>query len=147
MLQFGACNPALDYRHRATAFGIVERDGLIACVRVERAAGSYFDLPGGAVDGEESEVQALVREFVEETGLTVAPLNRIAEAGQFFRKSTGEAVNNVGGYWTASVVAENPDAKCEDDHTLVWLEPTYALSRLRHDAHAWAVTVWLRRPS
>ena len=34
MLQFGLRNPALDYRHRATAFGVVERDGLIACVRV-----------------------------------------------------------------------------------------------------------------
>ena len=48
MLQFGLRNPALDYRHRATAFGVVERDGLIACVRVERPAGAYFDLPGGA---------------------------------------------------------------------------------------------------
>jgi 8-oxo-dGTP diphosphatase len=147
MLQFGLRNPALDYRHRATAFGVVERDGLIACVRVERPAGAYFDLPGGAVDGEETEVEALVREFVEETGLGVTPMNRIAEAGQYHLKSNGEPLYNVGGFWTASVVAENPDAKCEDDHTLVWLEPTVALSRLRHDAHAWAVAVWLRRAS
>ncbi|WP_395942555.1 NUDIX domain-containing protein [Brevundimonas sp.] len=147
MLQFGVRNPALDYRHRATAFGVVERDGLIACVRVERPAGPYFDLPGGAVDGEETEVEALVREFVEETGLSVSPLNRIAEAGQFHLKSTGEPLYNVGGFWTASVAAENPDAKCEDDHTLVWLDPTFALSRLRHDAHAWAVAVWMRRSS
>ncbi|WP_299174921.1 NUDIX domain-containing protein [uncultured Brevundimonas sp.] len=147
MLQFGVRNPALHYRHRATAFGVVERDGLIACVRVERSNGPYFDLPGGAVDGEETEVQALVREFIEETGLTVAPLNRITEAGQYHLKSTGEPLYNVGGFWTASVTAENPDAKCEDDHTLVWLEPTFALSRLRHDAHAWALAVWLRRAS
>lgn len=147
MLQFGLRNPALDYRHRATAFGVVERDGLIACVRVERPAGAYFDLPGGAVDGEETEVEALVREFVEETGLTVTPLNRIAEAGQYHLKSNGEPLYNVGGFWTATVTAENPAAKCEDDHTLVWLEPTVALSRLRHDAHAWAVAVWLRRAS
>jgi 8-oxo-dGTP diphosphatase len=147
MLQFGVRNPALDYRHRATAFGVVERDGLIACVRVERPAGPYFDRPGGAVDGEETEVEALVREFVEETGLSVSPLNRIAEAGQFHLKSTGEPLYNVGGFWTASVAAENPDAKCEDDHTLVWLDPTFALSRLRHDAHAWAVAVWMRRSS
>ncbi|MBJ7510016.1 MULTISPECIES: NUDIX domain-containing protein [Brevundimonas] len=147
MLQFGLRNPALDYRHRATAFGVVERDGLIACVRVERPAGAYFDLPGGAVDGEETEVEALVREFVEETGLSVTPLNRIAEAGQYHLKSTGEPLCNVGGFWTATVTAENPQAKCEDDHTLVWLDPTVALSRLRHDSHAWAVAVWLRRAS
>jgi 8-oxo-dGTP diphosphatase len=51
MLQFGVRNPAIEYRHRATAFGVVECDGLIACVRVEREGGAYFDLPGGAVVG------------------------------------------------------------------------------------------------
>ena len=147
MLQFGVRNPVLDYRYRATAFGIAERDGLIACVRVERESGPYFDLPGGGVDGEESEVEALIREFVEETGLGVTPLNRITEASQYFKRSTGEPVNNVGGFWTVSVASENPETKCEDDHTLVWLDPNFALSRLRHDAHAWAVAVWLRRAS
>lgn len=145
MLQFGAPDPDSDYRHRATAFGVVERDGLIACVQVEREGGAYFDLPGGAVDGVETEVEALVREFREETGLAIEPGDRIAEAGQYFFKSTGEALNNVGGYWTARVVAARPEDKCEDDHTLVWLEPAYALSRLRHDAHAWAMAVWMRR--
>ena len=144
MLQFGVRKPASDYRHRATAFGIVERDGLIACVRVERETGPYFDLPGGGVDMEETEVQALIREFVEETGLTVTPLNRIAEASQYFVRSTREPVNNVGGFWTATVAAENPDAKSEDDHTLVWLDPHEALKILRHDSQAWALAAWLR---
>lgn len=145
MLQFGVANPALDYRRRATAFGVVERDGRVACVRVERGTHSYFDLPGGAVDGEETEVEALTREFVEETGLTIAARDRIAEAGQYFLKTTGEAINNVGGYWTATVVSERPEDKVEADHTLVWLDPAYALANLRHDAHAWALAVWMRR--
>lgn len=147
MLQFGVRKPATDYRHRAVAFGVVEREGLIACVRVEREAGAYFDLPGGGVDVEETEVEALRREFVEETGLTIVALNRIAEAGQYFERSTREPLNNVGGFWTAAVTAENLQDKCEDDHTLVWLDPTVALSRLRHDSHAWAVAMWLRRAS
>ncbi|WP_292070801.1 NUDIX domain-containing protein [Brevundimonas sp. UBA7534] len=147
MLQFGRPDPALNHRLRPTAFGLVLREGLLACVRVERGAQSYFDLPGGAVDGDETEAQALVREFVEETGLTVDPGERIAEAGQYFLKTTGEALNNVGGYWTATVVSEDPEAKQEPDHTLTWLEPVVALSRLRHDAHAWAVAAWMRRTS
>jgi 8-oxo-dGTP diphosphatase len=147
MLQFGVRKPATDYRHRAVAFGVVEREGLIACVRVERASGPYFDLPGGGLDLEETEVEALRREFVEETGLTITPLNRIAEASQYFIRSTDEPLNNVGGFWTARVVSEDPTAKCEDDHTLVGLHATCALSRRRHDAHAWAVAVWLRRAS
>jgi 8-oxo-dGTP diphosphatase len=143
-LQFGTAEPGLEYRERPTAFGVVERDGRIACVRVDRGPASYFDLPGGAVDGEETEAQALAREFVEETGLTVVPGNRFAEAGQLFRKSDGAPVHNVGGFWTAVVVAEDPSMKVEADHELVWLTPEEAVAGLRHDAHAWAVAKWIR---
>jgi 8-oxo-dGTP diphosphatase len=145
MLDFGPRNPALTYRHRAAAFGLVEREGRLACVRVEREDGAYFDLPGGAVDGTETEAEALAREFIEETGLTITPRDRIAEAGQHFLKSDGEPVYNVGGFWTAEVISEDRAAKCEDDHQLVWLDPAYALAHLRHDAHAWAVAAWMRR--
>ena len=144
-LQFGTAEPGLAYRLRATAFGLVLHDGKLACVRVDRREDSYFDLPGGAVDGNETEQQALVREFLEETGMTVRPLARIAEAAQYFRKSDGEPINNTGGFWTADRLSLDPAARVEADHELVWLDPHEALARLRHDAHAWAVTVWLRR--
>lgn len=143
-LQFGQARPGLNYRQRATAFGLVIENGLLACVRVERGDYSYFDLPGGAVDGEETEAEALVREFLEETGLRVAPEDRIAEAAQFFRRTDGEPINNVGGFWTARKLGEQREAKREDDHTLTWLEPSVAVARLRHDAHAWAVAAWMR---
>jgi len=143
-LQFGARAPGVDYRLRPTAFGLVEQEGRLACVRVDRGQGSYFDLPGGAVDGDETEAQAVVRELLEETGLTVRPLTRFAEAAQYFRKSDGEPINNTGGFWVAEVLSLDPAAKVEADHELVWLDPPEALAQLRHDAHAWAVTAWLR---
>lgn len=144
LLQFGSADPGVDYRRRPATFGLALRDGRLACVRVDRGDGSYFDLPGGAVDGDETEAEALAREFIEETGLSVRPLDRLVEAGQFFRKSDGAPVNNVGGVWTVEVVAHDPSAKVEADHDLVWLEPAHALAVLRHDAHAWAVARWLR---
>ncbi len=144
-LQFGTAEPGLDYRRRPTAFGLVFEDGKLACVRVDRGEGSYFDLPGGAVDGDETEQRALVREFLEETGMTVRPLTRLAEASQYFRKSDGEPINNSGGFWIAEQLSLQPAAKVEADHELVWLDPHLALKDLRHEAHAWAVAVWLRR--
>ena len=143
-LQFGTARPGLDYIHRPAAFGLVEQDGKLACVRVDRGEGSYYDLPGGAVDDDETEQQAVVREFVEETGMTVRPVERIAEAGQYFRKSDGAPINNIGGLWIAERLSIDPVAKVEDDHELVWLHPHTALAQLRHDAHAWAVAKWLR---
>lgn len=145
-LQFGTAEPGFDYRLRPTAFGLVVLDGKLACVRVDRGEGSYFDLPGGAVDGDETEEQAVVREFLEETGMTVRPLRRVAEASQYFRKSDGEPINNTGGFWTAEQLSLDPAAKVEADHELVWLDPQAAMAQLRHDAHAWAVAAWLRRP-
>lgn len=144
-LQFGVARPGLDYVLRPTAFGLVFHDGKLACVRVDRGKGSYYDLPGGAVDGDETEEQALIREFVEETGMTVRPFARIGEASQYFLKSTGEPLNNSGGFWIAEQVSLDPLAKVEADHELVWLHPHTALNELRHDAHAWAVAAWLRR--
>ena len=143
-LQFGAADPDADHLFRPATFGLVFHDERIACVRVTRDT-PYYDLPGGAVDGDETEVEALVREFVEEAGMTVRPIERIAEAGQYFRKSDGAPVNNVGGFWIAEMLALDPARKVEDDHELVWLHPRTALAELRHDAHAWAVAKWLRR--
>jgi len=142
-LQFGRPDPGETYVVRPAVFGLVFHDQKLACVRVSRDV-PYYDLPGGAVDGVETEEQALVREFIEETGMTVRPVERIAEAGQYFRKSDGSPVNNVGGLWIAEQLSIEPSAKVEDDHELVWLHPRTALAELRHDAHAWAVTRWLR---
>ena len=144
-LQFGRPEPGHTYEDRPTAFGLVFRDGRLACVRVDRGEGSYYDLPGGAIDGDETEEQAMVREFVEETGLTIRPDQRLGEAGQYFLKSDGRAVNNLAGFWTAEVEREDPTTKIEDDHELHWLDPQRALLELRHDAQAWAVAIWLRR--
>ncbi len=144
-LQFGTAEPGLDYRLRLTAFGLVLQDGRLACVRIDRGEGSYFDLPGGAVDGDETEEQAVVREFLEETGMTVRPRARIAEAAQYFRKSDGAPINNSGGFWMAEQLTLDPSARIESDHELVWLDPHSALNALRHDAHAWAVAALLRR--
>lgn len=143
-LQFGHAEVGLTYAVRPATFGLVLHDGKLASVRVTRDV-PYLDLPGGAVDGDETETEALVREFLEETGMSVEPIQRIVETGQYFRKSDGEPVNNVGGVWIARMLAIDPDRKVETDHELVWLHPRAALAELRHDAHAWAVAAWLRR--
>lgn len=143
-LQFGTARPGQNYRHRHATFGLAFQDGKLACVRVDRGEATYYDLPGGAVDGDESEQQALVREFGEETGLLIQPIDRLTEAAQYFHKTDGEAINNSGGYWAVSLTGFDAARKCEADHELVWLEPLFALAHLRHETHAWAVARWLR---
>lgn len=147
MLAFGAPVAGLNYMDRPAAFGVAENSlGQIALAQVTKPGKApYFDLPGGAVDGVETEAEALVREFGEETGLVVQAGALIERVSQVFLKSDGQPVRNFGGVYMVQVLNLQPDLKVEDDHVLVWLDPRDAVVALRHDAHAWAVAAWMRR--
>lgn len=147
MLQFGQPEPGVVYRPRPAAFGIVTRGELIGLVRVRPAeGGDWLDLPGGAVDPGEDELAALVREFGEEAGLKIEPGAELVRVAQYFRKKGDEPVNNQGGVYAVAETGADPSLKIEADHELVWMDPSQAVVRLRHDSHAWAVASWLRQP-
>ncbi|HEX3408316.1 MAG TPA: NUDIX domain-containing protein [Caulobacteraceae bacterium] len=144
--QFGDPHPSLIYRDRPAAFGVLEREGLVALVAVEKPGhAAWLDLPGGALDPGEDAEAAMIREFGEETGLAVAAGEVLGEADQFFINTDGEAYNNRQTLFETRLLDEAPQLKIEADHTLVWLPLIDAVARLRHDSHAWAVTLALRR--
>ncbi len=147
-LQFGVRASGVDYPDRPAAFGVVPREGRIALVRISRPGEApYLDLPGGALDPGEDDAAALVREFGEETALEVAPVRLLGRARQYLVKTDGQAANNLCALFEAEATGQDSALKIEADHELVWVEPLVALQRLRHDAHAWAVTAWLRATS
>jgi 8-oxo-dGTP pyrophosphatase MutT (NUDIX family) len=70
----GIPQPSLKGLHRISAGGIIIRDDSILLVRYRAADGSsYLVGPGGALKREENAVQAIIRETMEETGVTVRP--------------------------------------------------------------------------
>jgi 8-oxo-dGTP diphosphatase len=143
--QFGEPESGRTYRDRPAAFGIVERDGRIALVRVAKPGHlAWLDLPGGAIDPGEDAASAVVREFGEEVGLKVSAGEAYARADQYFVNTDGQAFDNLGTFFTLALEGEDATLKIEDDHSLVWLAPEAAVVELRHDAHAWAVAAWLR---
>jgi 8-oxo-dGTP diphosphatase len=144
-LRYGEPTPGLDYRDRPAAYGLLEQEGRLALVHVSLAdRAPFFDLPGGGIDEGESEAQALVREFGEETGLLVEAGDLVTRAEQYMLSAHDEPFLSQGGFFEAQLRQERPELKIEDSHALVWLDPNEALLRLRHDSHAWAVTAWLR---
>jgi len=151
--QFGDPEPGRAYPDRPAAFAVIERDGLIAVVRVDeplRVArsrrGEVLDLPGGGIDPGESALAAAIRECGEEAGLIVdLEPEPFVRADHFFVNGKGDRHNTRGAFFAGRVAGEDPVLKIEDDHTLVWMAPCDALAGLDREAHAWAVAAWLRR--
>ena len=145
MPQFGRAAPGKSYRDRPAAFGLAVREGRLALVQVTYPEKPpFFDLPGGAIDPGERPAEAMIREFGEETALVVTAGDEITRADQMFKTKGEEPVNNRCTFLDAAVTGEDASLKIEQDHELVWIDPIEALRRLRHHAHAWAVTAWLR---
>lgn len=145
VLQFGtAAGPSPD---RRAAFGVLEQDGRLAVVHIQRATGepAYHDLPGGGVDPGETDEQAVLREFGEETGLRVRVTALLGRASQFTVLENGEPANNRSALFALALEGEDAALKVEDDHALQWLGADRAVVDLRHDSHAWAVALWMRR--
>lgn len=72
---------------RIRVSGILIENGQILLVQQE-TSGRKYSIPGGGVDFDESIDQALVREFKEETGITIG-IKNIAYISEYFKdKST-----------------------------------------------------------
>jgi 8-oxo-dGTP diphosphatase len=142
-LQFGQTQTGLTYCERATVFGLCARgEKEIAIVRIGRDAETEYDLPGGGVEADEDEAAALMREFQEETGLTVWPTRVIGRAGQYW-VCRGEPRNNLATFYEVELSAADGEP-VEPDHALIWMAPGEALAKVRHEAHAWAILHWMR---
>lgn len=144
--QFGEAGLEGDYPDRPAAFAVIEHDGLIALVEVDRSdRGLVVDLPGGGLDPGETAAEAAARECGEEAGLRVLlDAEPFAHADHFFLHHDGVVRNTRGAFFAGRKAGEDAALKIEDDHRLVWMEPREAVVRLDRDSHAWAVATWLR---
>jgi 8-oxo-dGTP diphosphatase len=142
-LQFGQTQPGLTYVERTSAYGLCPRgEASLAIVQIGLKAPYEYDLPGGGVEANEDEAAALMREFLEETGLTIWPTRVLGRAGQFW-SNRGEPRNSLATFYEVELSAAD-GSPTEPDHALVWMNPTDALGKMRHESHAWAILHWLR---
>ncbi len=142
-LQFGQTQTGLTYIERASSYGICARgEHTIALAQIGAKAPFVYDLPGGGIEAGEDEAAALMREFQEETGLTVWPTRVIGRAGQYW-VNKGEPRNSLSTFYDVELSAQDGHPS-EKDHALCWMDATEALTCMRHESHAWAILHWLR---
>ncbi len=117
-------------RWRVGGYGVIERDGHLLLVEPIWATSWIWNLPGGGVhlDPDESIVEGIAREVMEETGYRFEPdPATLAFLGdEFFRAPSGRFMHSVT-FTVRGTVADAPDARWalpEDEIVRVaWVDP------------------------
>ncbi len=77
--------------------GILVKDNKILTVQINN--NDFFCLPGGHIELNEDSKEAVIREFVEETNISVKIKSQIAITENFFTNINGYKVHEIGIYY------------------------------------------------
>ena len=116
---------------RPSVRGIIRRAGKIAMVHALKH--DYYKFPGGGMEPGEDQIETLIREVREESGLQVLP-ESVEEYGEVYRIEKGhpEDVFEQENFYYLCEVAEGvgPQAldryELEEGFTLEWVDPEKA---------------------
>ena len=129
---FGFKKADTTYKDRTGAYGIgFSADGKIPIVRVPRYHGDngYF-LLGGGIEGHETPADCIIRESLEEAGLSVIPKELVCKGEYYqFIERTKIDFHSIG-YFYYMEIGTIVSVPTEPDHTLVWLTYDEAKEKL-----------------
>ncbi len=135
---FGVLLPDIVYVSRPGAYAVFfNTQGELGLVRT--GAGRYFLAGGGMEPGETPETTVL-REVLEETGLSAEILRPLGVAVEYFLDEiSGIYYQKKGYFYLLTILGLAPGGKIEDDHHLLWMPPAKAAPLLYHDMFRWAL--------
>jgi 8-oxo-dGTP pyrophosphatase MutT (NUDIX family) len=117
-----------------SAGGVVVRDGDVVVI-VPRRRGAHGDkvlgLPKGHLDGNESELEAAIREVREETGVEVEPVEKLGEISYTFERRRQPVDKRV-----AFFLLEYRSGELAHDHEIEqvrWMPLEEAVSSLTYE--------------
>lgn len=125
---------------RPSVRSIIIRDNKVAMIHSMKY--DYYKLPGGGIESGESQIAALIRETLEETGLVIVPAS-IREYGYVHRIQKGEkeAVFIQDNYYYLCNVESTIASQCLDDYeaeenfTLEYIDAITAINVNRQKPH------------
>lgn len=120
-----------NYKVRSAARAIVyDKDGLVALLHATK--NFYYKLPGGGIEPNETNEQALQRECIEEIGCNVETIREVGSTLEYRKQFNLKQISYC---YIAKVVGEKGNPKLEPDEIAegfetVWLTLDEAIKRV-----------------
>jgi 8-oxo-dGTP diphosphatase len=129
---FGEPIAGLDYQPRPGAYAVAIEDGRVLVVDEE----SGLFLPGGGIEPDESPIEALHREVMEETGFAITHASPLARLRQFaISRGSGKAYDKDCHVFEVTL----SQALRVGDCSTHWIELEIAENELAHEAFQWVI--------
>ena len=140
--EFGNKQDGIDYLDRPGAYAVIEsNDKQIAIIETSKG---YF-LPGGGINTNETDTDALKREILEELGYQVSVMAKLGETIEYFKASSDETYYQIHSSFYKVHLGSKIGEGIEEDHQLVWLSPEEAAKLLVPQGQVWAVQRMAKR--
>lgn len=136
MHEFGTRLEGIDYIDRPGVYAVMENS--LKMIAVVETGSGYF-LPGGGIEPGESELEALKREVLEETGYQISTVAEIGEAVEYIKAHSEEKYYRLRSRFYKVNLNSKAGNGIETDHRLVWLCQADAIERLTRQSQAWAI--------
>lgn len=135
---FGKKDPNKSYIKRPAVYAVVFNETMKNAAVVQTDGGKSF-LLGGGLEGEETHIECLKREAIEELGLEIEIKQYIGYAERYFF-STKEYTDYLSqGYFYICELGKKICEPIEEDHHLIWMEIDEVQKKLFHEHQSWAV--------
>jgi 8-oxo-dGTP diphosphatase len=140
--RFGTKQDGIDYLERPGVYAVIEsNDKQIAIIETRKG---YF-LPGGGIDTNETDSDALHREILEEMGYQVAIVAKLGETIEYLKAASDENYYRIQSRFYRAHLGSKIGEGIEEDHRLVWLSPREAVKLLVRQGQVWAVERMAKR--
>lgn len=134
--EFGTKQDGIDYLDRPGVYAVIEsNEKQIAIIETSKG---YF-LPGGAIDTNETDIDALKREVQEELGYQVIIAAKLGETIEYIKAASDEQYYKIHSSFYKVHLGSKIGEEIEEDHRLVWVSPEEAEKLLLRQGQAWAI--------
>ena len=115
MIRLGV--PLPPERFSCRIYGVLRREGEVLLTRSRFIKSEFVNFPGGGVELGEAPIEALLREYSEETGLAIRPV-RVLYASEAAHPSSHSPIQIVSLYWLVVRIAGGLRRGGNDDDVL-----------------------------